>query len=367
MRDASRLRTRSKQITNGLAGAVHCTMALSVFLSPTTHLSRMVNKEFLLRSTFFACIITFGLAFTFSPFFAHAAPDFPASIQLNKVAAVVNGEVITLHQLRGVVTPELMRRGIQPGTPGTERVVNNMMEQALTHMIDTILLRQEAERLGITVSEADVDNELNMVVQRNQTSLEAFEATLVAQGSSLETMRSQIRNNILSQRIVSLMIARKVVVTQEEVTRYYGSHSHEFSADRSVDLSLIIFAPTANAEEVAKKIHNGTLSFEDGARQYSVGPQPEQGGKLGFIPWKDLIPPVQAAASILTTGQISQLFAIESYKALIRLNGSTPGRQMTLEEATPDIEQILRAPLLEARFQEYTKQLRNKAVIDIRI
>jgi peptidyl-prolyl cis-trans isomerase SurA len=307
-----------------------------------------------------------GLVF-FSPAGFCAAPEMPASIQLNKIAAVVNGEGITLHELRRIVGPELMRRGIQPGTPGTERAVNNLMEQALNHMIDTILLRQEATRLHITASDADVDNELNMLVQRNQTTLESFEAGLAAQGSSLEAMRAQIRNNILSQRIVNLMIARKVVVTKEGVARYYDEHSHEFMADRSVDLSLIIFSPSADAEAAAGSIRNGSKTFEAVAREYSIGPQPDQGGKLGFVPWKDLIPPVQIAASGLQAGEVSPLFSIESYKALLCFNGSTPGRQMTLEEATPEIERILREPLLQARFEEYTQQLRSKAVIDIRI
>ena len=40
---------------------------------------------------------------------------------------------------------------------------------------------------------------------------------------------------------------------------------------------------------------------------------------------------------------------------------------MTLEEARPQIDAILRQPKAKGRFDEYSKQLRNKAVIDIRI
>ena len=54
-------------------------------------------------------------------------------------------------------------------------------------------------------------------------------------------------------------------------------------------------------------------------------------------------------------------------KAMLYLHSSTHGRPMTLEEATPEIERILRTPLLETRFDEYTQQLRARAVIDIRI
>lgn len=319
-----------------------------------------------MRSFFFVVAACFALCL--SPFrAADAAQGNTPAIQLNKIAAVVNGEVITLHELRRYVGPELVRRGISPGAPGTEQAVSQMMEMALNSMIDDALLRQEARRLNITVSAAEVDNELNMMIQRNQSTMESFEASLAAQGQTMDMVRDRIRNNILSQRIISLMIARKVVVTKEEVARYYEQHGHEFAADKSVDISLIVFPSSADAEGVTRKIHDGSLSFEKAAGEHSVGPQPDKGGRLGYLPWKDVIPPLQTALSGLENGQTSRLFTVEGYKALVRLHDSTPGRPMTLEEATPDIERILREPLLQARFDEYTRQLRGKAVIDIRI
>lgn len=320
-----------------------------------------------MRSAFLAAVAVLGFCLaSLSPSASFAAQE-GASIQLNKVAAVVNGEIITLHELRRYVGPELVRRGVTPGAPGSEQIINQLMDIGLNSMIDDILLRQEARRLSITVSDAEVDNELNMVIQRNQTTREAFEAGLAAQGQTMDMVRDRVRNSILSQRIISIMIARKVVVTKEDIERHYETHGHEFTADKSVDVSLIVFPPAANAESLAAKIQSGALSFENVAKEYSVGPQPAQGGRLGLVPWRDLIPPLQAAITNLEDGQVSQMFSLETYKAMAKLNASTAGRQMTLEEATPDIERVLREPLLQARFDEYTKLLRGKAVIDIRV
>ena len=52
---------------------------------------------------------------------------------------------------------------------------------------------------------------------------------------------------------------------------------------------------------------------------------------------------------------------------IIRRDGMSEGKPLTLQEATPKIEEIIRAPRLEERFKEYTSQLRSKAVIDIRM
>ena len=318
-----------------------------------------------MRSFFFATLAALGLSLFF-PVLAVAAGA-PSSIQLNKIAAVVNGEIITLHELRSHVGPELIRRGINPGTPGSEQAISQLMTTALNSMVDDILLQQEARRLNIAASDAEVDNELNMMIQRNQTTKEAFETALVAQGQTMSSLRERIRNNILTQRIIGVMIARKVVVTKEDIERYYTQHGHEFTADKSVDISFIVFPPSVDAEAITKKIHSRALSFEKAANDYSIGPQADKGGRLGFVSWIDLIPPLREVVANLEEGKVSQLFMVETYKALLLLNGSTPGRQMSLEEASQDIEQILREPLLQSRFEEYTRLLRGKAVIDIRV
>ncbi len=58
---------------------------------------------------------------------------------------------------------------------------------------------------------------------------------------------------------------------------------------------------------------------------------------------------------------------VEGRKAMLKLVEVSAGRSQSVEEATPEIENLLREPKLQERFTEYTKQLRDKAVIDIRI
>ncbi len=289
------------------------------------------------------------------------------SIQLNKIAAVVNGEMITLHALRQHTGPELARAGIRPTDPAARGQIESIMTRVLDIMIEDMLLRQEATRLKITVSESEVDNELNKLVKRNQTTMKEFETRVSAQGGSIEMIKERLRNSLLSQRIVNIMIARKVVVTEDEIKKYYEEHGKEFSAEKMVDVSLIVFGPTAKPAEVAQRISSGSLSFADAVKQYSIGPAPDKEGNLGSIAWKDLIEPLRVEVAKLHDGQVSGVFQFNMNDALVKLNSSTAGKQMTLEEATPEIERILRAPRMQERFTEYTQQLRKKAVIDIRL
>ena len=66
-------------------------------------------------------------------------------------------------------------------------------------------------------------------------------------------------------------------------------------------------------------------------------------------------------------GEISDLFEVNNgLKAQLKLIEMETGEGQTLEEATPQIERILREPKLQERFREYTEQLRKRAVVEIR-
>ena len=67
---------------------------------------------------------------------------------------------------------------------------------------------------------------------------------------------------------------------------------------------------------------------------------------------------------------MTEIFTVQGHKAQVHLfrPGQTgPGRPMTFEEARPVIDNILRQPKAMERFDEYSQQLRNRAVIDIRL
>ena len=90
--------------------------------------------------------------------------------QLNKVAAVVNGQVITMFDLQKTALPELGRARLNPNNPAQAKEVDKVFRKVLDMMIMDILLGQEAKRLKISVSPSEVDNEIaKMMKARNLT------------------------------------------------------------------------------------------------------------------------------------------------------------------------------------------------------
>ena len=84
---------------------------------------------------------------------------------VNKVAAVVNGHLITMYDLQSYAFPEMLRMHLNPNNPAQRKQCDQILRSALDQMIMDILFEGEAKRLNMNVSDADVDKEINIRVQ----------------------------------------------------------------------------------------------------------------------------------------------------------------------------------------------------------
>lgn len=286
-----------------------------------------------------------------------------AELTVNKIAAVVNGEMITLHDLKSHTAAELARRRMSPNDANAAQIQTIILDS----LINDILLRQEAKRYKVTVSDADVEAETKAAMARSSIPADKFESELKKQGMTLDIYREKIRNTILRQRMASYMVQRKVFVTPEEVESYYHAHRADFSGQKTADFSIIILPEKLNVQNIYKQLSTGQLSFEEAAKRHSADRSASSGGRVEGIPFDRLPPDMQKLLTSLQDGKLSPMLRTQDGIAIIRRNAIRDAKPLTLEEARPRIEEILLTPLLEERFKEYIAQLRSKAVIDIRI
>ena len=304
------------------------------------------------------------LFFIFALFLPHAAY---ADTPLNSIAAVVNGEMITSFDLQNEIAPELLRRGLNPRKQESSEQVKALSRMVLDVMINNIILTQEAERLHVGVSDSDIENEIRQFMEHNRLTPAEFQQQLHVQGLTEKAFRDKIRNNILRQRLLSTMVGRKVVVTKDEVAAYYAEHQDMFKSNQSVRFAVLMYPPEADAEKTAARIKSGALHFDKAVREFSVGPRREEGGDLGEMPWSSLDPVWRDRLAALAPGEVSDIFEANGLKTQVKLVELIDGEGQSLDEAYEQIEASLREPKLKQRFEEYTSQLRKRAMIDIRL
>ena len=300
-----------------------------------------------------------------------AAPAAMAQeITLNRVVAVVNGDPITMHELEIQSMPAFARDKINPNDPANKAKVDEILKATLEEVIIDRLISQDAERLGIKASESDVDAEIQNIMKRNniKTQME-FERALSAQGLDMPTFRQKMRNNLINSRLTNQMVARQILIPSSDIEKYYAEHKEEF-IDREVDLQILVFNPAmkpAEIQHVAKAVKNGKVSFAEAVQKCSVGPASDTDGKVENMNWRGLAPQIRATLETAQIGQVTDVLNVDGQPMMFILLRLTEPTQKSLDDVRGEIENTLKMPLAKARFDEYVSQLRNKAVIDIRM
>ncbi|MDR0816140.1 MAG: SurA N-terminal domain-containing protein [Desulfovibrio sp.] len=293
---------------------------------------------------------------------AHAA-------QINKVAAVVNGQVITMMDLQKIAVPDIARARLDPNKPSDAKAIDQVLRKTLDMMIMDILIVQDAKRLKVSIAPSDVDKQIERMMHAHNMTKAQFEEQLAKDKMPLAELRKSIEKNLLRQKIMGLEVSRRVIVTQEEIKAYYESHKDSLFNRDNLHMALLVYPPKANASDLAAQIKNGSLSFEETARKYSIAPNKDKGGDMGPVEWDKLNPEWEGRLTKMKPGDVTEIFVLNNFKAQVRLfrPGGGVEKPLTLEEATPQIDAILRQPKAVERFEEYSAQLRNKAIIDIRL
>ena len=139
---------------------------------------------------------------------------------LDRIVAVVNDGAIMASELDeriNTIALQFQEKGQQLPSPAILR------EQVLDRMILERLQLQLAERAGIKVDEASLNEALAGIARQNDMSLEDFAATLREDGYSWTQFREQIRQDMVISRLQQRSVASRIQVTDREVDRFLSS------------------------------------------------------------------------------------------------------------------------------------------------
>ena len=291
------------------------------------------------------------------------------AVPVSRIAAVVNGDMITVRELDKALQPELIGQKIDPAK--NPQMVAEVRKAVLDRMINDKILLQEAAKEDIDVSDADVDAAVDQIIKDSQLDRAVFFKQMEKEGISEKMFRDRLYVQLVSQRLMGRNVVNKVVVTEDEINDYYRKNMAGFVSGRA-RVAMLIYPVEADAEKWAADIASGKVSFAEAVQRVSIGPNPQGGGDLGFMELSDMAPGMMEQVSLMKKGDVSPLLSMNANKVQIALLDFEEAENVDHSEAVPDsqtamrIEQILRRPRLQERFQEYTAQLRDKALIDIR-
>ena len=286
---------------------------------------------------------------------------------VDKVAAVVDGQIITLYDLDKELAPFLAQMGGRALKEQDRQQLAAMRRKLLDRLVDDILLLKEAERLGFQVTDAEVETHIRQFRQSNNMTEEDLARQLRRENLTRDEYKRSIRESMLRHRVLSYMVRRKVLVTDEEIGRYYAEHMGEYSMSKEVELGLILLPRSEDAQALGQQLRKGEIAFADAARQYSRGPGASSGGNIGKLKWSEIAPEWRAALELVQPGDVTEPFFAGGGQVILKYVALVPGKERSIDEAREEIRQKLYEPKYASQYVEYMKSLKDKAIIDIRL
>ncbi|MGC1469521.1 MAG: peptidylprolyl isomerase [Sphingorhabdus sp.] len=231
----------------------------------------------------------------------------PSDPNVRKATAIVNGEIITGTEVDERLSLIILANDGQ--LPPEE--VARFRSQILTNLIDEALQIQEAAANEIEVTDAEVTQYFERVAEQNfKRSVADTDKYLTSKGSSIATLKRQIKAELAWNRLLSRNVRPFINVSDDEVNAIM-ERINLTKGTTEYRLGEIYLSATsenqeqvfANAKKILEQIQQGG-SFTAYARQFSEASTAAVGGDLGWVRIEQLPQSLATAASQMSENEI---------------------------------------------------------------
>src|SRR5271155_2986930 len=170
----------------------------------------------------------------------------PADTVVEEIIARVNNEIITRTEY--VRSRDQLKQEVQQQDPANaDHAFAEKQRDVLRDLIDQQLLLQKGKDLGITGDTELIKRLDEMRKEMKLETMEELEKAAEAQGASYEEFKQNMRNQIITQRVIGQEVGQKLAMNKDEEKKFYEAHKAEMEQPEQVRLSEILIAPKTPA------------------------------------------------------------------------------------------------------------------------
>ena len=290
---------------------------------------------------------------------------------VDRVVALVNGDMITLSELERQVVVQ----GERLGVPDDPEIQATFRQQVLEGMVDNALILQVADQRGLRVPDRYFDEwKETTITEMNLPNEAEFIRQVELQGSNMEELKKQFLEGVLIQEIRRQDIEERVNISEPEIEQRYRENVDEFVRPPQVRLRELVIHVTEAGEaeaqerlaEARRLIESGT-DFGEVAKVRSESGSAESGGDLGLFQVSELDESFQSVVSGLETGAVSEPLRIGESLYLLRVDERTEESTTPLDDVRNQIAESLYTEKMATEMENFVRNLRENAIVEIRL
>jgi peptidyl-prolyl cis-trans isomerase SurA len=299
---------------------------------------------------------------------------------VDRVAAVVNEDIISFSEVEQRAAPELARLQATERDP-VKRTEGraHAQKEALDQLIGEKLMETQMRELAIEVSDSEIDLGIEDVRKQNNIDGDQFEQLLRNEGYTVAGYRDFMRKHLARLKLINLKVRNKVKVSDDDLKAEYVRWSNTESGDAEIHARHILVQlpskPTQEQVEKAKlkatalmeEAKRPGVDFAELAKKKSEGPSASEGGDLGFFRRGLMVPEFEKIAFNLKTGDISEPVRTKFGFHVIKIEERRNVAVKSFDEVKEQLREKLMRSQLERYTDQYVQELRQKATIEVKI
>jgi len=278
----------------------------------------------------------------------------PGGEAVDRVVATVDGEPITLHDVKSF--------GAAAGRPiDTDDLADSPIgKDALKGLIAEKLLEQEVKKYADKVDESEIDRYIQGIrAEKHMTDAE-FRGVLTQQGVSYDDFRKRARLQLQKQIMFQTEVREHIDIPPQDIQDFYDSHKADFAIEKErLRLAQILIATPANAtpqqiaaaEKKARDVRAQALKgvdFEALAHNYSDDESKSNGGELGWFEPSEVMDAILAGVKNLKPGEISPVVRSKNGFHILKLEA----HEMPGPRPLSEVKGQIREKLIDAKAKE---------------
>lgn len=241
-----------------------------------------------------------------------------------------------------------------------DQLILNGGSQILDSMITEELIKQEAEKAGFKVTDADLEQELTSF-KKGFSSDEEFNMLLMQSGMTLD----EVKNKFMPMQVrLRKILGPQVTITEDDMKKYYEENKEMMATPEQVKASHILVATKEESEAILAQLKGGA-DFATLAKEKSTDPgSKEQGGDLDYFGKGMMVKEFEDAAFSLPVGELSNVVQTSHGFHIIKVTDKKAATTPTYDQKKDDIKEELTSQKIQELSGPWMEEIKGKAKIE---
>ena len=297
----------------------------------------------------------------------------PTAPEADEMLVEVNGKRLMLSEAKVEIQRQMGALGGQFDADEQDTITQQLYIQMADDFVTSALLEQEAAARKLAATEDEV-NEAIHNIETNLPPGMSFQEALESQELDPDTVRKQIRDELVIKKLIDAEVGTDVKATEKEAAAFFESRKDSFNVPESVHARHILIATDPKdddevlkgkkekAEAIRKELVEGA-DFEAVAAEKSDCPSKGRGGDLGTFERGQMVKPFEDAAFGQKVDEIGPVVETRFGYHIIQILEKTPASTPTFDEKKDELIEYLTYQKTADLAGKFIERLKEKATI----